>query len=123
MRRLVFDIETCSYPFNSLSDSQKEYLLRYAEKEIDPDKKQQMTDEAIRYTSLYPFTAKCVAIGLYDVNKEKSFVYYESEQKEEWNSEDQSVQYKGLTGKRNAGILLAYSKCCGSVYYFQRKKF
>lgn len=99
MRRLVFDIETCSYPFNSLSDSQKEYLLRYAEKETDPDKKQQMTDEAIRYTSLYPFTAKCVAIGLYDVNKEKSFVYYESEQKEEWTSEDQSIQYKGLPEK------------------------
>ncbi|MCJ7554464.1 MAG: ribonuclease H-like domain-containing protein [Ignavibacteriaceae bacterium] len=99
MRRIIFDIETCSYPFNSLSDSQKEYLLRYAEKETDPDKKQQMTDEAIRYTSLYPFTAKCVAIGLYDVNKEKSFVYYESEQKEEWSSEDQSVQYKALPEK------------------------
>jgi 3'-5' exonuclease len=99
MRKLVFDIETCSYPFDSLSDSQKEYLLRYADKEPDPGKRQQMTDEAIRYTSLYPFTAKCVAIGMFDVNKEKSFVYYESEQKEEWISEDQSVNYKGMSEK------------------------
>ena len=97
MHKLVFDIETCSYSFDSLSDSQKEYLLRYADKESDPEKRQQMTDEAIRYTSLYPFTAKCIAIGMFDMNKEKSYVYYESEQKEEWISEDQSVHYKGLT--------------------------
>ncbi len=96
MRKLVFDIETCSYPFDSLSDSQKEYLLRYADKEPDPEKRQQMTDEAIRYTSLYPFTAKCIAIGMFDMNKEKSYVYYESSQNEEWISEDHSVQYKGM---------------------------
>lgn len=97
MRRLVFDIETCSYPFTSLSESQREYLLRYAEKETDPDKKQQMTDESIRYTSLYPFTAKCVAIGMFDIEKQKSFVYYESDRKEEWSSQDQIVNYKGLS--------------------------
>lgn len=99
MRKLVFDIETCSYPFESLSESQKEYLLRYAEKETDPDKKQQMTDESIRYTSLYPFTAKCIAIGMYDVNKEKSVVYYESEKEEEWSNEDNLVKYKGMPEK------------------------
>lgn len=99
MRKLVFDIETCSYPFESLSESQREYLLRYAEKETDPEKKQQMTDESIRYTSLYPFTAKCIAIGMYDVNKEKSVVYYESEKEEEWSSEDYLVKYKGMPEK------------------------
>ncbi len=97
MRRIVFDIETCSYPFESLSQSQREYLLRYAEKESDPDKKEKMTDEAIRYTSLYPFTAKCIAIGIFDIEKEHSYVYYESEQQEEWKSEDESVSYKGLS--------------------------
>ncbi|RPI68397.1 MAG: 3'-5' exonuclease, partial [Ignavibacteriales bacterium] len=34
MRKIVFDIETCAFPFESLSESQQEYLLRYAEKEI-----------------------------------------------------------------------------------------
>ncbi len=58
MRKLIFDIETCSYPFESLSESQREYLLKYADKETDPIKKETMKDEAIRYTSLYPFTAK-----------------------------------------------------------------
>jgi len=99
MRRIVFDIETCAYPFESLSESQQEYLLRYAEKESDPEKKSAMADDAVRYTSLYPFTAKCIVIGLYDVESEKSFVYYENEKQEKWNSEDGKVQYKGLPEK------------------------
>ncbi|UCH64807.1 MAG: ribonuclease H-like domain-containing protein [Ignavibacterium sp.] len=96
MRKIVFDIETSAYPFESLSKSQQEYLLRYAEKETDSVKKQTQIDEAIRYTALYPLTAKCIAIGILDVEKEKSFVYYESEEKEEWFSEDKQVHYKGL---------------------------
>lgn len=99
MRKIVFDIETCSYPFDSLAPSQQEYLLKYAERETDPDKKQSSIDEAKRYTSLYPFTAKCIAIGLYDVEKEKSFVYYEAEKVEDWKSEDDKVHYKGLSEK------------------------
>ena len=102
MRKLIFDIETCSYPFDSLSETQREYLLKYADKEIDPTKKETLKDEAIRYTSLYPFTAKCIAIGMYDVKKEKSYVYYESESAasgEEWNSENTNVFYKGLPEK------------------------
>jgi DNA polymerase elongation subunit (family B) len=97
VRRIVFDIETCAFPFESLSESQQEYLLRYAEKETDPNKKQEQTDQAIRYTSLYPLTAKCVSIGIYDIDKNKSFVYYESEEEEEWFSEDKQIHYKGLT--------------------------
>jgi DNA polymerase elongation subunit (family B) len=99
MRRIVIDIETCAYPFDSLSESQREYLLRYAEKEPDTEKRQIMTDDAVRYTSLYPYTAKCIAIGIFDVEKEKSFVYYECEKAEEWKSEDENVHYKGLPEK------------------------
>ncbi len=95
MRKIVFDIETCAFPFNSLSESQQEYLLRYAEKEIDGKIKELKIDEAIRYTSLYPLTAKLISIGIYDIEKEKSYVYYESEKPEEWVSE-KNVHYKGL---------------------------
>lgn len=99
MRRIVFDIETCAYPFESLTESQREYLLRYADKEPDPEKRQMMIDDAVRYTSLYPYTSKCIVIGIYDVEKEKSYVYYESQKKEAWTSEDGKVQYKGFSEK------------------------
>lgn len=95
MRKIVFDIETCAFPFQTLSESQQEYLLRYAEKEVDGKVKEIKTDEAIRYTSLYPLTAKIISIGIYDVNNERAYVYYESDQPEEWISE-KNVQYKGL---------------------------
>ncbi len=98
MRKIIFDIETSSFPFDSLSESQQEYLLRYVEKEKDSATKAEKTDEAIRYMSLYPFTAKVISIGIYDIDKEKSFVYYESEKEEEWAGENQT-QYKGLSEK------------------------
>lgn len=96
MRTIIFDIETSAYPFESLSESQQEYLLRYANKENDPETQKRMEEDAIRYISLYPFTAKVVAIGLHDVEKNKSFVYYENAETEEWSSEENNTQYKGL---------------------------
>ncbi len=96
MRTLIFDIETSAYPFESLSESQQEYLMRYANKENDPEVKGKMEDDAIRYMSLYPFTARVVAIGLFDAEKKKSFVYYENQDLEEWSSKDGETQYKGL---------------------------
>lgn len=96
--QLVFDIETVGFDFESLADSQKEYLLRYAERETDEEIKKQKIDEAIRYLSLYPFTAKVIAIGLYHTEMEKALVLYESE-KSEKNvvSDDEHVVYKALT--------------------------
>jgi hypothetical protein len=97
MRRIIFDIETSSVPFESLAETQQEYLLRYAEKESDEKVKVLKVDEAIRYTSLYPFTAKLIAVGIYDVHNEKSYVYYESSREEEWFSEEKKVHFKGLS--------------------------
>jgi len=123
MRRIVLDIETCAYPFESLSESQQEYLLRYAEKETDPGKKQEQTDQAIRYTSLYPLTAKCVAIGIYDIDKNKSFVYYESTEAEEWFSEDQQIHYKGLLEEEMLKSFWKIMKVTDQVVTFNGRNF
>src|SRR3972149_3221655 len=93
MRRIIFDIETCAYPVESLSESQQEYLLRYSEKETEEDKKSQKRDDAIRYLSLYPLTAKTIAIAIYHVEKEKTFVYYESNVSEEWVNEEKNITF------------------------------
>ena len=82
---LVFDIETVGVDFNSLAESQKEFLLRYAETEKDPNKKEELIEEAKRYISLYPYTAKIVAIGLLNTDTEKSIVLYENGEDEEWS--------------------------------------
>jgi predicted PolB exonuclease-like 3'-5' exonuclease len=99
MRQIVFDIETSGCKLTDLSESQQEYLLREALKETDETIRQQKTDDAERFLSLYPFTAKVVAIGMFDVQNEKSFVYYESDTEDEWQSEDGKVVYKAFTEK------------------------
>jgi DNA polymerase elongation subunit (family B) len=96
MRKIVFDIETCSFPFESLSESQKEYLLRDSQKEIDANLRAEKTEQAIRFMSLYPFTAKVIAIGIFDVEKEKLFVYYESSIEEEWFVQEKHAHFKGI---------------------------
>lgn len=125
MRKIVFDIETCSFPFDSLSESQQEYLLRYAEKETDERMREIKTDEAVRYTSLYPFTAKLVAVGIYDVDKEKSYVYYESESgkaEEEWVSE-KGVHYKGLNEIEMLGSFWRIVEVTDQVITFNGRNF
>ncbi|MDH7604771.1 MAG: ribonuclease H-like domain-containing protein [Melioribacter sp.] len=94
---LVFDIETVGYEFNSLSESQQEYILRYAEQEKDELKREEKIEDAKRYLSLYPFTAKIVAIGMLNTETENVMVLYESKQKEEFKSEEKKATYKSMT--------------------------
>lgn len=99
MRQLVFDIETTAFPFDSLSESQQEYILRASEKLEDEEERKKKAEEDIRWMALWPFTAKVIAIGMYDVQKEKGYVYYEQEEPEEWVSESNGFHYKGLPEK------------------------
>ncbi len=123
MRKIVVDIETCAYPFESLSESQREYLLRYTEKEKDEETKASLIEDAIRYTSLYPLTAKVIVIGIYDVEKEKSFIYYESEKEEEWTSEDKKSNFKGLTEEEMLKSFWRVSEVCDQIITFNGRNF
>lgn len=123
MRRIVFDIETCAYPFESLSESQQEYLLRYSEKETEEDKKSQKRDDAIRYLSLYPLTAKVIAIGIYHIEKEKTFVYYENNEAEEWTNEEKNISYKGLSEKEMIRSFWRVVDYCDQVITFNGRNF
>lgn len=95
--KLVFDIETVGYEFNTLSESQQEFILRYAEKETDNEVKEFKKDEAIRFLSLYPLTAKVAAIGMLNTETEGTMVIYESDEIEEWEVEEKHVKYKGCS--------------------------
>lgn len=111
-RQIVFDIETCAVPFDSLSESQQEYILRSAEKEKDENLRSEKSDEAIRMLSLYPFTAKVVAVGIYDVQHERSYVYYETNEPEEWESENRSAKFKGAS---ETEIIESFWRIIGAV--------
>ena len=123
MRRIVFDIETCCYPFESFTESQQEYLLRYAEKEKTEELKTEKREESIRFTSLYPFTASVVAIGIFDVEKEKSFVYYNQEAGEEWTSDEKNIRYKGLSEEEMLKSFWRIIEVTDQVITFNGKNF
>lgn len=123
MRKIVFDIETCSLPFESLTESQREYLLHFAEKEKDEVIRAEMINEAVRYTSLYPFTAKVISIGIYDIEKDKSFVYYESKVEEEWFSEDDQIHFKGVSEENMIKSFWRIAEFADQVITFNGRNF
>ena len=121
--KLIFDIETVGYEFNSLSESQQEFLLRYAEKEPDEEKRNKLIDEAIRFTSLYPLTAKVVAIGMLNSETEHSLVLYEGDKVEEWESEDEDVKYISYPEDEILKHFWQYAKKAETVVTFNGRNF
>lgn len=94
---LVFDIETVGFEIENLSESQQEFLLRYAEKEQDVKIRAEKREETERYLSLYPYTAKIISIGLLNTETEGSLILYQSDENEVWKVEEKNVLYKGMT--------------------------
>jgi 3'-5' exonuclease len=93
---LVFDIETVGCEFESLSESQQEFLLRFAETETNLEKREHLVEDAKRYLSLYPFTSKIISLGMMNTENEKIIVLYEGEENEEWIAEGSDIKYKGM---------------------------
>jgi uncharacterized protein YprB with RNaseH-like and TPR domain len=96
---LICDIETVGFEFESLSESQQEYLLRYIDQEPDLSKKEFLTEEAKRFLSLYPLTAKVVAVGLMNTETDKIMVYYENESDQDIVIEEKGIKYKPMNEK------------------------
>ncbi len=96
---MVVDIETVALPFESFSESQQEFLLRYAEKETDEQLRLEKIDEAKRLTSLYPFTAKVIVIGMMNVLTGNRYVLFESDEPKQWQNEEKKISYHGMSEK------------------------
>lgn len=120
---LIFDIETVGCDFETLSESQQEYLLRYAEQEKDSDKKEELKEESKRYLSLYPFTAKVVAIGIMNSETEKTMVLYEGEEKDEWVADEKNTKYKPLSEEQIIKHFWQYISKAEKVITFNGRNF
>lgn len=91
MSRVVIDIETLGYSFESFDASQQEYLLKFAETEEE-------RLEAIQRLSLYPTTARVIAIGMVNPDTNHGKVLFQSAEPMETRPTD-TVQY--ITGSEN----------------------
>lgn len=98
MNKIVFDIETVGDQFDTLAPSVQEYMLRDSLKEDTEEKQQKKAEEIKTWTSLFPLTAKVVVIGMYLIGPDsKAFVYYDSEEAEEYTKELDSHANDGST--------------------------
>lgn len=120
---LICDIETVGFEFESLSESQQEYLLRYIEQEPELAKREALTEEAKRFLSLYPLTAKVVAIGLMNTETEKVMVYYENDSDEDIIIEEKGIKYKPIIEKNMLQNFWQYVAKTEKVITFNGRNF
>jgi DNA polymerase elongation subunit (family B) len=67
--RVVFDIETLAYPFDSFDEARQLYLTKQA-------KNDEEREEAIAKLSLSPLTAQVLAIGMLNPDTKQGKVFY-----------------------------------------------
>lgn len=120
---LVLDIETSGFEFESLSESQQEFLLRYAEKESDEIKREEAVEEAKRYLSLYPYTAKVIAIGMLNSKTEKELVLYDGEENGELIVEEKNIKYKPVSEEKMLSEFWLYAAKANKVITFNGRSF
>jgi 3'-5' exonuclease len=71
MPRIILDIETAGFNFDSLDAPVQEYLMRHAGSD---DEREEIKDRL----SLYPQTGEIVTIGLLNPDTAKGFVYFQT---------------------------------------------
>ncbi len=120
---LVVDIETTAIPLKNLTETQKEFLFRYANQEKNESSKQEKLDEVIRYLNLYPFTAKIISIGLMNVNSGNRYVLFESEEKKNWEVEAEKIVYEGLSESEMLSKFWEYSNKTNKLITFNGRIF
>jgi len=120
---IVFDIETVGCDITELSESQQEFILRFAEKEPDEILRIQKREEAARYLSLYPLTAKVVAIGMLNTMTENSLVLFQGSGSEDWSVDEKKISYKAVDEKEMLQLFWKYVKKAETVVTFNGRNF
>ena len=121
--KLVFDIETVGYNFESLEESQQEFILRYSEKETRQEEREKLKLEAIRYLSLYPLTSKVVSIGMLNTETKNTLVLFEGSEVKEWQSEETGIRYCSHTEEEMLTMFWEYVKKVDAVITFNGRSF
>lgn len=100
MSKLVFDIETIGEDFDTLDEITQESLTRWIKKESDTkDEYQKALADLKNGLGFSPLTGQIVAIGVYDVEKNKGAVYFQAPDGSIENSEEENIKFRVLDEK------------------------
>ncbi|MEK7251507.1 MAG: ribonuclease H-like domain-containing protein [Bacteroidota bacterium] len=92
MNRVVFDIETLGFPFDSFDEKQQEYLMKFA-------KTDEERTEAIQKLALTPLTGHIIAIGMLNPDSHHGRALFESTTQDFFTSDDGMVEYVSASEK------------------------
>ena len=94
---LVFDIETIGEDFDSLDATTQEVLTRWIKKEADTQEEYEKSLADLKNgLGFSPLTGQIVAIGVYDTEKDKGAVYFESQDKKNTDFEEGNMKFRVL---------------------------
>ena len=93
MKRIIFDIETTRCNLTDLQESQQEFYSVMQKKKYT-NRSDRKGGRNRKNLSLFPFTAKVIAIAYYDVQNNKIYVMYENEIEEEKFEGESGIVYQ-----------------------------
>ncbi len=94
---LVFDIETIGEDFDTLDGITQETLTRWIKKEADTQEEYEKSLADLKNgLGFSPLTGQIVAIGVYDTEKDKGAVYFESQDKKNTDFEEGNMKFRVL---------------------------
>lgn len=86
MSRIVFDIETLGFPLESFDQETQSYLMRFADSE-------EKVEELRKNLNLHALTAQVLCIALYNPDTQRGKVFFQSDKKEEYHTNDGACHY------------------------------
>jgi DNA polymerase III epsilon subunit-like protein len=87
MSRIIFDIETAGFDFDSLEEPVREYLLKWSETEAEEN-------EVRQSLSFYPLTGEIVAIGMLNPDTGKGAVFFQNNSDPLLPFEEEGIRYE-----------------------------
>ncbi len=105
MHTLVFDIETVGESWDDLDSTTQAVLTRWSERSMaDPAARESALRDIHEGLGFSPLTGRIVAIGLFDVERKRGVVYYESDSDTEDSIHNQFI----LRPRSEAQMLLDF---------------
>ncbi|HAV11355.1 MAG TPA: 3'-5' exonuclease [Candidatus Moranbacteria bacterium] len=100
MKKLVFDIETIGENFETLDETTREVLTRWIKKESENEiEYEKALSDMKNGLGFSPLTGEIVAIGVYDVERERGAVYFQAPDASAEEFEESGVKFKPMGEK------------------------
>jgi DNA polymerase elongation subunit (family B) len=100
MSTLIFDIETVGEDWETLDETTQSILSRWIERTADSEESREAQLKDLKEgLGFSPLTGRIVAIGLYDLKRERGVVYFDSNGTDAEETTDGAYTYKPRTEK------------------------